>query len=86
MYAIRSYYEDQQQIFSRVAGIVREVGVDYDASVKEGQVLAVLEDHDYRLSLDDAESSLTASRSELAGVRARVAHAEQEKTRSYNFV
>ena len=74
--------KDQQQIFSRVSGIVREVAVDYDASVKEGEVLAVLEDHDYRLSLDDAESSLTASRSELAGVRARVAHAEQEKTRA----
>ena len=74
--------KDQQQVFSRVGGIVREVAVDYDAPVQEGQILAVLEDQDYRLSLDDAESSLTASRSELAGVRARVAHAEQEKTRA----
>jgi HlyD family secretion protein len=72
----------QQPVFAQVSGIVREVPVDSSGRVKRGEVLAVVDDQDYRLALQEAASQRVAAQSDVAGVRARLVQAQQEHDRA----
>lgn len=47
---------DKNPITSQVSGIVKEVYVTDTQEVKEGQLLAVIDDTDYRVALEAAEA------------------------------
>ena len=72
----------QLPVFSQVNGLVKSVEADYEVPVKEGDVLAIIDDQDYRIAAQEAELQLNAIRSELAGLHARVANAKQEQARA----
>src|SRR6478672_11082589 len=57
---VQSRHEVEQAF--RVGGKVVERRVDVGAVVREGDVLAVLDDNDYRLALQAAEQQLTAAK------------------------
>ncbi len=72
----------QLPVFAQVSGIIREVPVGSSGRVKSGEVLAVVDDQDYRLALQEAESQRVAAQSETAGVRARLVQTQQEHDRA----
>jgi HlyD family secretion protein len=72
----------QLPVFSQVSGLVTAVEADYQVPVRKGDVLAVIDDQDYRMAVQEAELQLSATRSELAGVHARLGNAKQEQARA----
>ena len=62
-------------------GVVRAVLVEEGAQVRAGQVLAVLDDEQARLSAALTEAELAQARAQLAPLRVRLAAAEREVRR-----
>ncbi|MFM8445320.1 MAG: HlyD family secretion protein [Methylococcus sp.] len=62
-------------------GVVRAVLVEEGAQVRTGQVLAVLDDEQARLSAALTEAELAQARAQLAPLRVRLAAAEREVRR-----
>jgi HlyD family secretion protein len=73
-------------VSSKVTGKVMEVFVEEGMRVKEGQVLARLDDVNVRASLQLAEAQLESARSALAETRARLWQAELEFKRAGELV
>ncbi len=73
-------------VSSKVTGKVMEVLVEEGMRVKEGQILARLDDVNVRASLQLAEAQLESARSALAETRARLRQAELEFTRAGELV
>ena len=68
-------------VSSKVTGKVVEVLIEEGMKVKEGQVLARLDDTNVKTSLDLAEAQLTSARNSLAETRVRIREADQEFAR-----
>ena len=60
------------EVGSQVSGIVRSLNVDFNDSVKKGQVLAVLDKTLFELSVRDAEAKVSQARASLAQATAEV--------------
>ncbi|MET0659074.1 MAG: efflux RND transporter periplasmic adaptor subunit [Steroidobacteraceae bacterium] len=73
--SVQARYEVDQAF--RVGGKVRERRVDVGQSIREGDVLAVLDDVDYRLAEDAARQQL-----EAATARARQAESDWQRTQA----
>jgi len=71
----------QATVSSKVTGKVTEVLVEEGMKVKEGQVVARLDDTNVRASLLLAQAQLAAATSALAETRVRLTEAEQELQR-----
>ncbi len=56
---------------AEVNAVVREIGADVGARVREGDLLIALEETDFELQLRAAEASLAAARSRLAEAKAK---------------
>jgi membrane fusion protein (multidrug efflux system) len=67
-------------IASKIPGTVKEVAVGINQMVKQGDVLVVIDDADYRARLDEASSGLNADRSRLAEGAARVEVAKKQQS------
>ena len=63
---------DIATVSAKVAGYVRELPVDNNQPVKAGDVLAVLDDTDYRARADQAAAGVDAQRAALASNDARL--------------
>ncbi|MDD3449533.1 MAG: efflux RND transporter periplasmic adaptor subunit [Gammaproteobacteria bacterium] len=72
----------QLPVFAQVSGIIREVLTGSSGRVESGEVLAIVDDRDYRLALQEADAQRVAAQSETAGVRARLVQAQQEHDRA----
>ena len=68
-------------VSSKVTGKVTEVLIEEGMKVKEGQVLARLDDTNVKTSLFLAEAQLVSARNALAETRVRIREAEQELQR-----
>ncbi len=68
-------------VSSRVTGRVAEVLVDEGMSIRQGQVLARLEDDTARALLDVAEAQLAAAQAQLAETEVRIREADLMLTR-----
>ncbi|NTV09497.1 MAG: efflux RND transporter periplasmic adaptor subunit [Zoogloea sp.] len=78
--------KDQQPIFPRVNGQIKSVQANFQGSVKQGDVLAVIDDKDYRIAQEEADSTLASVGSEIAGLREKISRARldhQRNTRLY---
>lgn len=64
---------DVVQVASDVSGLVTQVAVDDNATVKQGQVLFVVDRDRYALALRQAEAAVAAQRSTLAQARRELA-------------
>ncbi len=73
-------------VSSKVTGKVIEVLVEEGMRVKEGQILARLDDVNVKASLQLAESQVESAKSALAETRARLAQAEIEFRRATELV
>jgi RND family efflux transporter MFP subunit len=73
-------------VSSKVTGKVVEVMVEEGMRVKEGQVLARLDDSNVKASLRLAEAQLAASTTALAETRVRIQEAERELTRQTDLI
>jgi HlyD family secretion protein len=71
----------QATVSSKVTGKVTEVHVEEGMKVKEGQVLARLDDTNVKTSLRLAEAQLVSATNLLAETRVRIKEAEQELER-----
>jgi len=60
------------EVGSQVSGIIENIYVDYNSTVKEGQVLAVLEKTLFKLSVKDAEASLIRAKAKLLQAQAEL--------------
>ena len=69
------------QVAARRAGIVRDVLVQEGQSVKEGQVLARLEDDEPRLAADRARAEVAQAQSQIALIQVELATARREYAR-----
>jgi HlyD family secretion protein len=73
-------------VSSKVTGKVIEVLIEEGMKVKEGQVLARLDDVNVQTSLRLAEAQLASARNALAETRVRIKEAEQELRRQTDLV
>lgn len=64
---------DVVEIAPDVPGLVTQVGVGYDQAVKRGDILFVIDRDRYRLTLQQADASVTAQRATLAEARREAA-------------
>jgi len=71
----------QATVAAKITGKVTEVLIEEGQRVKEGEVLARLDDTEARAQLALAQAQLTAARSQLAEIRAVLAQAERDHTR-----
>jgi len=71
----------QATVAAKITGKVTEVLIEEGQRVKEGEVLARLDDTEARAQLALAQAQLTAARSQLAEIRAVLAQAERDYTR-----
>jgi RND family efflux transporter MFP subunit len=71
----------QATVSAKITGKVTEVLIEEGMRVKEGAVLARLDDTEARAQLDLAQAQLTAARSQLAEIRAQLDQAERDYTR-----
>ena len=73
-------------VSSKVTGKVVELLIEEGLKVKEGQVLARLDDTNIKASLRLAEAQLESARAALAETRVRIKEAEQELKRQADLV
>jgi len=71
----------QATVSSKVTGKVTEVLIEEGMRVKEGQVLARLDDTNVKTSLDLAQAQLVSATNALAETRVRITEADQELQR-----
>jgi len=71
----------QATVSAKITGKVTEVLIEEGQSVREGEVLARLEDTDARAQLALARAQLAAARAQLAELRAQLAQAERDYVR-----
>lgn len=76
----------QATVSSKITGKVTEVLIEEGMQVKEGQVLAKLDDTNIKASLLLAEAQLKSSRAALAETEVRIKEAEQELKRQSDLV
>jgi len=63
---------DTTTIAPKVSGYLSEVLVGDNQAVKSGQVLARIDDRDYRVSVDQAKADVAAAQAAIAGKRAAI--------------
>ena len=73
-------------VSSKVTGKVTEVLIEEGMKVKEGQVLARLDDTNVKASFRSAEAQLDSAKKSLAETRVRIKEAEQELQRQSELV
>jgi RND family efflux transporter MFP subunit len=71
----------QATVSAKITGKITEVLIEEGQSVREGEVLARLEDTDARAQLALARAQLAAARAQLAELRAQLAQAERDYVR-----
>jgi RND family efflux transporter MFP subunit len=71
----------QATVSAKITGKVTEVLIEEGMQVREGAVLARLDDTEARAQLDLARAQLVAARAQLAEVRAQLEQAERDHTR-----
>jgi RND family efflux transporter MFP subunit len=71
----------QATVSAKITGKVAEVLIEEGQQVKEGAVLARLDDTEARAQLDLARAQLAAARSQEGEIRAQLAQAERDYTR-----
>lgn len=71
----------QATVSAKITGRIAEVLIEEGMQVKEGEVLARLDDREARAQLALSQAQLTAARSQLAELRALLAQAERDHTR-----
>src|SRR6266478_6494985 len=71
----------QATVSAKITGKVTEVLIEEGQSVREGDVLARLEDTDARAQLALARAQLAAARAQIAELRAQLAQAERDYVR-----
>jgi RND family efflux transporter MFP subunit len=71
----------QATVSAKITGKVTEVLIEEGVQVKEGDVLARLDDTEARAQLALARAQLTASRAQLAEIRTQLAQAERDYAR-----
>lgn len=62
---------DYTLVAPKVSGYIRDVRVRDNQQVKAGDLLATLDDRDYRVALESAEANLQLSEAKLAGIQAQ---------------
>jgi HlyD family secretion protein len=72
---------NQVDVGTEVSGTVESVRADYNDTVKEGQVLAVLDTSALKTQVKQSEALLASARANLLQVQADVLEAEKELTR-----
>jgi RND family efflux transporter MFP subunit len=70
------------KVGARIAGRLLKVNVVEGDQVKQGDVLAILDDADIRASIATANARVSAARARAATARAQVAEAEQQAARA----
>jgi RND family efflux transporter MFP subunit len=75
----------QATVSAKITGKVTEVLIEEGQSVREGDVLARLEDTDARAQLALARAQLAAARAQLAELRAQLAQAERDHVRQHEL-
>ncbi|AVJ18489.1 HlyD family efflux transporter periplasmic adaptor subunit [Serratia rhizosphaerae] len=63
---------DYTLVAPKVSGYIRSVNVEDNQQVKAGDVLATIDDRDYRVALETAEASLQLSQAKLASIQAQL--------------
>ena len=71
----------QATVSAKITGKVAEIMIEEGMRVKEGDVLARLDDSEARAQLALAKAQQTATRAQLAEIRAQLAQAERDATR-----
>jgi RND family efflux transporter MFP subunit len=71
----------QSTVAAKITGKITEVLIEEGQRVKDGDVLARLDDTEARAQVGLAQAQLTAARSQLAEIRALLAQAERDYTR-----
>jgi len=71
----------QATVSAKITGKVAEVLIEEGMQVKEGDVLARLDDTEAKAQLALAKAQLTATRAQLAEIRAQLVQAERDYTR-----
>jgi membrane fusion protein (multidrug efflux system) len=69
---------DNAVVAPKVAGYVTSVGVSDNQSVTPGQVLAQIDDRDYRIELEQSEADVAQANADLDNIAAQI---EQQKAR-----
>ncbi len=72
---------EQVEVGSEVSGTIAKVFVDYNDVVKKGQVLAELDKTKYKSALNKAQASLSAAKSSLKNMQAKLYQADSVITR-----
>ncbi len=75
----------QATVSSKATGKVREVLIEEGMAVREGQLLATLDDSIPRAQLELADSQLAAARAALAEIRVNIRQAELDLERTRNL-
>jgi RND family efflux transporter MFP subunit len=76
----------QATVSAKITGKVTEVTIEEGMRVKEGEVLARLDDTEARAALALARAQLAAARSQLVEIRAVLAQAERDYTRQQELL
>ena len=63
---------DYTLVAPKVSGYIRSVNVTDNQQVKPGEVLATIDDRDYRVALETAEANLQISQAKLASIQAQL--------------
>jgi membrane fusion protein (multidrug efflux system) len=73
---------DTTIVAPKVSGYLAEVTVEDNQSVTAGQVLARIDDRDFRTALAQAQADVAAARAEVANIKAQIEQQKQEVERA----
>jgi RND family efflux transporter MFP subunit len=73
-------------VAAKITGKIKEVFVDEGVHVKEGQVLATLDDSDYQVSLRSTQADRDATAASVADLEVQLGNAERELNRTKQLV
>jgi HlyD family secretion protein len=78
--------EEVVDVGAQVAGLIKELKVDYGSAVEQGTVLARIDDTKYKAQVDQAEAALGKAKADLKQMEAKLVQTEAEKKRAENLI
>ncbi len=74
--------EEVVDVGAQVAGLIKELKVDYGSAVEEGTVLARIDDTKYKAQFDSAEAAVYRAKADVGQMRAKLAQAQADLKRA----
>ena len=78
--------EETVDVGTQISGTIREIYVDYNDKVKEGQLIAVMDSRTQQADVDMAKANVLSAKADLAKANAKLLRANRDLSRTRQLV